>query len=284
MASKIQARCPFCGDSEKHTDKGHLTIYLDSLSFYCFRCGTNGEISIKDAMVLLALMPSDGDSIFGGVVQPRLGFKGVTVASTSHSESVSEPPAEWSTKLKPGSRPSEVSRRWQSGGYDIFEIRTRTGVTSGYHLRGLSKKVSYTIGKVELGFNGPKINPRIPWKIVEGPYDVIDKDFICTFGVPTNQQVEALKFLDLTLVPDGDVWNKPALLVRWFKPFFEHSVPITEVWRIPDGRDIDETDRVERISAPLAYTLYRRAKAAVERNDVTGGSAKSRRTLHLSKG
>ena len=37
-------RCPYCGDSAKHQNKGHLYINKEMPVFYCVRCGVGGHI------------------------------------------------------------------------------------------------------------------------------------------------------------------------------------------------------------------------------------------------
>lgn len=254
--SKITARCPFCGDSQVHPDKKHLTIYMDSLSFYCFRCGTYGELSLRDAMALLSLIPSDGSEQFSGVTLPAGSTDGRPATTSGHSAAVMTPPEEWKTRLAKNSRPSAVSRRWQANGYDIFEMKSRSGELTGFHLRNLKVKKAYTIGKVGFGYSGAKLSPAKVWKVVEGPYDTLDTDFVCTFGVPTESLVRNLGLLDLILIPDGDVWNRDDLFLRWFKPFVSLKVPFQEVWKIHDGKDIDEAEQITRLTSRAIYSKY----------------------------
>jgi len=51
----IICRCPFCGDSVKNKNKGHLYISKDLDVFHCFRCDEAGPVSL-----LLQLLEYDG--------------------------------------------------------------------------------------------------------------------------------------------------------------------------------------------------------------------------------
>ncbi|NPB00697.1 MAG: hypothetical protein GXO10_04920 [Crenarchaeota archaeon] len=43
--SNIICRCPFCGDSKKHTNKGHLYIHKSLPMYHCVRCDASGRLS-----------------------------------------------------------------------------------------------------------------------------------------------------------------------------------------------------------------------------------------------
>ncbi len=43
--NNIICRCPYCGDSSKHHNKGHLYIAKDKPVFHCVRCDSSGHIS-----------------------------------------------------------------------------------------------------------------------------------------------------------------------------------------------------------------------------------------------
>lgn len=282
--SRIQARCPYCGDSEKHPDKKHLTIYIDSLSFYCFRCGTHGELSLRDAMALLSLVPSDGSERFAGVTLPLGSTADHLEPSGSHSAAIMTPPKDWSSILDPDSRFSMVDRRWQSGGYDIFEMKNKAGGLTGFHLRNRSVKKAYTIGQVGFGYADSRLSPRKVWKVVEGPYDTLDTDFVCTFGVPTESLVRNLGLLDLILVPDGDIWNRDDLFIRWFRPFINLKVAFQEVWKIGDGKDIDEAESIQRLAPGSVKARYfGLLKASQGRHDYASAKGNGL-TLNLSAG
>lgn len=260
MVDKIICRCPFCGDSEKHPTKGHLTIYLSSLSFYCFRCRISGELSIRDAMQLLSLMPSDGEGIFNGGVTPGLRFHAVPEAFTPARGLATEPPSAWKTLIRPGSRLSYVHQRWQTEQFDIFEVRNRANERTGFHLRGLTEKKIYTVGKVSLGIPKGRIDPKKIYHLVEGPYDVVRDDFICTYGIPTASQVQELRLLSLVLIPDGDVWSRPDLFLKWVKPFLSMRNMVEAVWRLPVGLDIDEVKEEDWYYAIQRYDFDAVAK------------------------
>lgn len=284
MGNKITVRCPYCGDSQRHLDKGHLTVYIDTLSFYCFRCGTHGELSIKDAMALLSLVPSAGAGPFGGITLPLTRAQGAYRGAESHSADITTPPATWDSTISDDARFSEVRKRWQSGGFDIFEMRTKAGSRTGFHLRKLEEKRSYTIGKVGLGYFDDKLSPRKVWKVVEGPYDVLDKDFVCTFGVPTESMVRELGIYDLILVPDGDVWQKPELYIRWFRPFINLKVSFKEVWKIPGGKDIDEAEEIIRVESGTIRAGYFRLLKANQGGHAAIRPRSGSITFHLSAG
>ena len=45
FTSNIVCRCPYCGDSKHHKNKGHLYIHKQLPIFHCVRCDTSGRLS-----------------------------------------------------------------------------------------------------------------------------------------------------------------------------------------------------------------------------------------------
>lgn len=77
-STEIRTRCPFCGDSEKRLDTGHLYIKIDvtdnsKIMYHCFRCEESGlvtpdtleelEISDIDIKAALVQLNRTGDSV-----------------------------------------------------------------------------------------------------------------------------------------------------------------------------------------------------------------------------
>lgn len=118
----------------------------------------------------------------------------------------------------------------------------------GYSIRDVDKKRLITVGRRGLGYMGDDLLGCSTVRIVEGPYDVLSAEDVCTFGLPSNSQVQQLQGLTLILCPDGDLWYRPNLLQRYLARFRDCYVAWVE--RIPDGADPDETPEEDRYRYP----------------------------------
>lgn len=262
-------RCPFCGDSRdpEHT---HLMVYLGSLGFYCFRCGIYGNISLKDAISILSLGRPSEDSILGPMELVARGTRRIR-----RFNAVTEEKPTWNVTLPEDARPSMVKPRWFENGWDIFGMSDRGDHLSGYHLRMTDPKKSYSIGTMGLGLPGRLVAGKI-YHIVEGPYDVVRDDFICTYGIPTDDQVRMLRYMTVILVPDSDIWLSETLFLRWFKPWMNRSRDqVKEVWQL-EGGDIDEDPTIRVLSTDAVAKRYYeiRKKRVLERGSSGSGKAK----------
>lgn len=59
VGTKLNGRCPFCGDSKKSSTKKRGWWYLDTASYYCFNCG----ISLAGIKFIEAMAGADYDTI-----------------------------------------------------------------------------------------------------------------------------------------------------------------------------------------------------------------------------
>ena len=69
-SNDIICRCPFCGDSIKHKNKGHLYISKEYGIFHCFRCSSAGSV-----IYLFQVLQYEGKSPFKRKLLPTNQFK-----------------------------------------------------------------------------------------------------------------------------------------------------------------------------------------------------------------
>lgn len=201
-SNKLYMRCPHCGDSadEEH---GHLIVYIKTGYFTCLRCQVEGQLNFADQLGLYSQYQRSS--------RKRPGF--ISADSPSHPQVVPElGPAEWQ-------RPSLVTRRFNiEGQYDVFETRDLFhGKVWGYHVRDSQLKQSRNLGSRAFGFHGevPKLGSLI--RLVEGPYDVVYPNDVCTYGLlPSEQQLRQLRYFRVILCPDGDVWTSTPKQLRTY--------------------------------------------------------------------
>ena len=187
---EVVSRCPSCGDSDSPKN-GHLYINLKTGRFYCQKCGFAGT---KEKMKweldqLTKNLLSDNSlvehnyQIESGAGSPRLSLLERFHWKSSHNEI-----------------------------WDAFKIYNKHQKQVGIHLRGTHKR-SKTVG--ERGISYPRtIDLTKPVVLVEGPYDVVDSQYICCFGLPYKKLLQHHNNLSVILMPDGDVYIKPVLRNR----------------------------------------------------------------------
>lgn len=274
---EVWARCPFCGDSESHLDEGHLAINLSKRAYFCVRCRQGGHLTTK---VALAVAEVTGESLGLGddAWSTQLSHDAVQLPA------LLEGPAIW--------RPSRL-QRWHLFGdaysprrpgpfvWDAFQMRDiKTGELTGIHTRfGRSR---YNIGELGFGWAGtepPLSSPDYPIVVVEGPYDVLYPNEVCTFGLMSTGLIDELSGHSIVLCPDGDVWQKEPLRVRTLellsKLMHSRRVYLVGVEYLRDGLDPDQLTQertfLDRfmISELLSRrrALYRRSLASYIMDD-----------------
>lgn len=231
VGNKLYQRCDSCGDTPKDPDRGHLILYLDSGSIHCSRCGYHAFATLGEMM----------------------GIWGVNKPQDTKSRVVNNDPT--GELIPPGSvglsgRISYVEDRWVATGAEIFAMRNPSGETQGYHLRSLLGKDSQTRGVRAFGYYGERM-PTLAetdsfLRIVEGPYDVVYPNDVCTFGLPDKAQLQQLNWRNLVICPDGDVFRQPKLLRGWFRNLVRSQLMIEGVEIIPNGMDPDECRAEDR--------------------------------------
>lgn len=225
---ELWLRCPFCGDSDLHPGKAHLSLNLATNLYHCHRCGKGGKLSKKER------------EDWG--IEPTF-----LVPSLPHHNA----PALLDILPGPGStRPSLLPRYHLSvaeGLVDVFQMTTLRGQLRGYHLRPTWERRSFR-SQGQTGFGVPT-NLKVPIRLVEGPYDVLTLQDVCTFGFPKTYHLKALKSIRIILCPDGDVWQDPEKTRTYFSPFLEMEtlLSILAIEYIPGGRDPDEVPVHQRI-------------------------------------
>lgn len=270
---EVWARCPFCGDSESHPDEGHLAINLKKRAYFCVRCRQGGHLTTK---VALAISDITGES---------LGFGGDSFTTQFSHDAVQLPALLEGPAL---GRPSLLSR-WHLFGdadsprrpgqfiWDAFQMRDiRTGELTGIHTR--FGRTRYNIGELGFGWRGsqpPISNVREPIVLVEGPYDVLEPNDVCTFGLMSVGFIDELVGHSIILCPDGDVWQKEQLRTRTLelirKLLHSSKVWLVGTYYLKDGLDPDQLKSSERIFLDRGMlsellsrrrSLYRRSLAS----------------------
>lgn len=215
---RIWLLCPRCDD-----EKGHMVFNPDTWTLHCFRCG-HTETAPLDFAVYALDQRRVARSSEPLVLQDLL------------------------KQLLPGpgsSRSSALPRHHRStdaGIEDAFISRLPSGKITGVYLRRPDGSSRF-LGERTLGYSGETL-----WaggvrtlRVVEGPYDVLDQDTLCLWGLPTASQTRTLSGFSVILTPDGDVWPRPDLLDRWLRPWFRNPyIHVEGIEVLPDELDPDD--------------------------------------------
>lgn len=205
MFTPTKHLCPFCGGKRK-------TLYVyPSNSYYCHRCKKSGNIAELN-------IPLE-------VVVERKVYN----------------PRKFNNVLS--SRFSLVRGREFDGRVDTFEVKLPNGKQIGYHSRYPGKK-SITQGERGLGYRERFLKLDKVYRVVEGPYDVIYPEDVCTFGIPSRNQAKLLRPYKLILCPDGDMWKRKDTLFAWLRPFMYNQIVWVE--KLPLDKDPDEIPKGKR--------------------------------------
>jgi hypothetical protein len=234
-------RCPFCGDSPSHPKKMHFSVNRQGM-YHCFRCRESGRLNPES---LAEIWP----------LQERL----LPLNVRKDLNALFEPWEDlWSAAVPgPGTPRASLLKRYhcieRGSLLDLFQMRLPNGSQTGVHLRGGSgdRKVSLSQGLTTFGYvrEGSLVGYNL--RLVEGPYDVLYPEDVCTFGLPHRYQLEQLRMYPVLFCPDGDLWEKDVLFQVYLariKRFF--GGPILGLEYIPGGKDPDEVPVEERIRIP----------------------------------
>ena len=207
-------KCPFC---EGNTNNNRKTLYIySSDTYWCARCKQSGVISEIDPNQLT----------------------GITPKFTQEKKSVFQ----YNNK---GDRFSVCKQRYFDGYKDVFQIKLFDGTVTGHYSR-LPDKVNNIEGTKAFCYRETYLQLGGIYRLVEGVYDCVYPNDIALLGFPNKYQVNQLKWAKLILCPDGDVWTKLDLFLRWFEPFI-WTENIVGIERLPNNLDPDECQQRERI-------------------------------------
>ncbi len=243
-------RCPFCGDSQKSHDKVHFSFSVITGLFHCYRCQVSGKFSRKQRETLLS----------GDIAHV---FESSDTAELDQRDPANDLSILLSFLLPgPGSSRFSALRRYHvatdQGPVDAFEVRDQMGNLLGIHLRPSWIKSFRTIGHRGLGYPGTRnLLPEPFVRLVEGPYDVVTPNDVCTFGFPNVRQLKLIKSYPVILCPDGDVWTLRERFNTYFKGF-DYRIPICTTLAIEvlsGDKDPDEVAVVDRRLVPV-YPLH----------------------------
>lgn len=195
--NELWLRCPHCGDSAKSPNKAHYSVNNEGL-YHCLRCGAGGRLHLRDYLAFVWQDHSD-------FITPEV----LTGPETDWEDILDE--------LVPGPgypRRSALDRfHVNTPGhlYDAFLSRNTRGDITGLCLADLEHKAKIVVGIKSLGWTGEQLtsSEANPLRLVEGPYDVLSDRDICTYGLPSKNQLKRLKGHYIILCPDGDVWPDP---------------------------------------------------------------------------
>lgn len=250
---ELWLRCPECGDSQHHPNKGHLSINLAKSVFHCVRCGYGGQLSSKQMLEL--------------VIRYDVG-----------SLQAPQPHTQVATSPEPGAnRYSALKRQRHTDDdgviWDVFEVRDPVhNERVGQYLR--HEKTSLIFGESGLGYVGDTLisSPSRPLRLVEGPYDVLDRQDVCCYGFLGSRHLTMLRGHFVVLCPDGDVWQDDLLrrrmmsLLRW-SINSPQAPTVLGLEMIPDGLDPDECHPTDRLYVERA-TLLRKITTSVRRSSI----------------
>lgn len=219
------ARCPNCGDSATNRHKAHMLIDTKG-STYCYKCGHSSQLSIGD------------------LIDVALGNKSVDEAVEAAELGIRD-------EARTFRRPSLLTVfSDDTPGADAFEMRNQHGERTGWHIRYPGKKFSNE-GDRGIGFIGNWLvsRPFEPLVVVEGPYDVVKPNYVCTFG--TMNAGNLAKFFRMQFVwlfPDQDIVANKTTRARFadqvIKPALDAMVFIQGVILAPgDPDEVEDNQR-----------------------------------------
>jgi len=201
-------KCPYCKGATTTQDRKTLYLYSTD-TYWCARCKAFGVISDIDPSLL----------------------SGITPKVTTTTELVK---FEYNNT---GKRFSVCKNRFYDGSRDVFQIKLPDGSLVGHCYR-LPDKRSKIEGVKGLCYREQFLDLSQTYRLVEGVYDCIYPNDIAVLGYPNEFQAKQLKWFNLILCPDGDVWQDKQKLILWLKPFWYFKKIVVE--HIPNSKDPDE--------------------------------------------
>lgn len=179
-------RCPDCGDSKKRSYIAHAFIDRNGAT-YCYRCHHSTRLTIEQQIHFL--LNDDMDIEDAAIWTPNAD---ITINRNGRA-----------TLLTKYNDPEDMSA-------DAFSMRDQYGNLIGWHTR-FKNKIMHNEGKRGVNWPGAddgvslKSSSSSPLTVVEGPFDVIRKDFIAAYGAISYSTMKHLKFQHINLWPDPDM-------------------------------------------------------------------------------
>lgn len=201
--------CPTCG-RQKMDINGHL--------YYCYRCGTGGHLGV-DNLEFFSDLPKGNKP----QIKPTIIGRG-----------------SWTKRL---TLLDVYTAFFANDFWDMFYTHTEQVV-----LRRISEtKKSMILGK-HVGLSYPNLSKPLvssydnPLIIVEGVYDVLTSQSVCTHGTITYNKLSHLLGQYIVIQPDGDVWQDGYKINNLLTDARRLSLynMVLGFNYIPDGLDIDE--------------------------------------------
>lgn len=213
MKPLAMIKCPFCEATTGSNNRKTLAIF-GTETFYCYRCQSYGNI--KDLGVPLHITPK---------------AQKVKLQELLHYNNS-------------GKRFSVCRERLGSNDKDIFQIKDGEGSLVGHYTRFHSPKRNHIEGEKGFCYREKFLKLGNTYRVVEGVYDCVYPNDIALLGLPSQKQADQLKYYQLILCPDGDVWLNKELLKQWVAHFDKHRNIMIEY--IPNNLDPDECPREKR--------------------------------------
>lgn len=188
-------RCPFCRDSQKRDYVGHLSINIQSGSYYCFRCYISGKLSPQEHLELLNSYQANIE----------LSMVDMDELPTLSGNQLFD------------SRPTVLDHSYEPP-FRVYQMRLPNGHVTGYYYRHTEYKYSTIKGHLGYGFFGDAIE-HSSIRVVEGPYDAVYENDVCLFGSLSGIKFKHLYPYEITLAPDGDI-----LADRYRRANFRYTV------------------------------------------------------------
>lgn len=223
MTNLATIKCPFCKAKTGNPDRKTLAIYSTD-TYYCFRCNATGLISDISPSQLSGITPS---------FKPKPSIQRL----------------QYNNK---GDRFSVCKQRYNDNTRDVFQIKLADGSLVGHYTRQ-PNKISHIEGVKGFCYREQYLDLGTTYRVVEGVYDCIYPNDIALLGYPNQFQANQLKWFNIILCPDGDVWKKGLEELRkWLQPFWNHKKVVT-VEMCVDGLDPDECTQDKRKTFKFDY-------------------------------
>lgn len=227
--NRFWMRCPECGEPNWKEGKSvHAFFSLKTLSGHCYRCGATLELNQLDVEGLAELFRKKRRPVVEETKKELYDWW----------KNLPEVETERPTFL-PVKKFSE---------FFVFPMQDpATLEVTGVHLRHSKRKLFYSLGSRGLGIP-LEISILQPWRVVEGPYDVLDSQTVAVFGSPDTGRLQKIPAVTVILCPDGDVWDSATLRSQWVRiakhMYSSGKQVFFEV--LPENKDPDEVPVEQR--------------------------------------
>lgn len=239
-------RCPKCGDSD-NLHHGHLSINVHKGVFQCLRCGYVGLLTVEKFLGM--------DIEINNLLE-------IPIAETHHEIPILHKRDSYTNR--PTKLPVDTYK-FQGKLWDGVEIVKADGSrNTGIGLRQIDPKRSYIWGNKYISYPYQRFSELKSWwddpiTVVEGIYDVLNKNDVCVWGFINRSIVNTLKGHYVILQPDGDVWDHPLkkkMMLDTIQFLYYHqNIHLVGLHILPDGKDVDEISKDKIIPVPYQDIL-----------------------------